>query len=82
MGCRRRFLIGAYAGKAVEVDHIIPIALAPELSNNLANLRYLSETENAFTGAKVDQDAVRLVKEMRSAGWAPSSGLQTAISNR
>jgi len=32
---------GPYAGQAVEIDHIVPISLAPEIGNELANLEML-----------------------------------------
>ncbi len=70
---------GPYAGKAVEVDHIISVKEAPELSNNLANLRYLSETENMARGARLDGDALRLMQDMKSAGWTPSPQLQSRV---
>lgn len=31
--------IGPYSGDTVEIDHVVPISLAPELGNELANLR-------------------------------------------
>jgi len=37
---------GPYAGETVEIDHIVPFSLAPELGNNLANLEMTPRTIN------------------------------------
>lgn len=37
---------GPYTGEPVEIDHIVPISVAPELGNELANLEMLPRTEN------------------------------------
>jgi hypothetical protein len=63
---------GEHAGKIVHVDHIIPIAHAPELGNNFANLRYASVTENTSRGASIDKDAISLIEEMKTTGWQPA----------
>ena len=64
---------GPHAGDIVHVDHIIPLKHAPELGNNLANLRYLPESENLSRSASLDKDALTLSEQMRKAGWHPSS---------
>jgi hypothetical protein len=38
--------LGPYAGETVEIDHIVPFSLAPELGNNLANLEMIPRTIN------------------------------------
>ena len=42
---------GPYAGEPAEVDHIIPIAVAPELGREIANLEILPRTLNRRKGA-------------------------------
>jgi hypothetical protein len=37
---------GPYSGEPVEIDHIVPISLAPELGNELANLEMLPKPLN------------------------------------
>jgi len=37
---------GPYAGQSVEIDHIVPYSLAPEIGNELANLEMLPQTVN------------------------------------
>lgn len=69
---------GPNVGKVVHVDHIIPLKHAPELGNNMANLRYLANSENLARNANLDLDAAKLISEMKSAGWNSSSDLLTA----
>jgi len=38
--------LGPYTGETVEIDHIVPFSLAPELGNNLANLEMTPMTIN------------------------------------
>jgi hypothetical protein len=37
---------GPYAGEPAEIDHIVPLSLAPEVGNELANLEMLPKTLN------------------------------------
>jgi hypothetical protein len=37
---------GPYTGETVEIDHIVPFSLAPEVGNELANLEMLPKTLN------------------------------------
>lgn len=59
---------GPYAGQEAEVDHIVPVAVAPQWMNEIANLellpRELNRKKGATTGAR--QEAV--ASELRSAG--------------
>ncbi len=75
-GCAPVIMRGPNTGKVVHVDHIISLKQAPDLGNNFANLRYLSETENWSKGAAIDSDALHLMQEMRSAGLSSSPSLQ------
>ena len=44
---------GPYMGDTVAVDHIIPIAVVPELENRLFNLEFMPTRLNQEKGAKV-----------------------------
>ena len=39
-------IFGPYKGDQVEIDHIIPVSLAPEIGNELANLEMMPSTLN------------------------------------
>jgi hypothetical protein len=44
---------GPYAGEPAEVDHIVPIAVVPELRNEIANLELMPRTLNRRKGSKM-----------------------------
>jgi hypothetical protein len=44
---------GPYAGEPAEVDHIIPVVIAPELGREIANLEILPRTLNRRKGASM-----------------------------
>lgn len=52
--------LGPYAGETVEIDHIVPFSLAPELGNNLANLEMIPRTINR---RKLDHVGVRQLEQ-------------------
>lgn len=45
--------LGPYAGEKAEVDHIVPVSVAPELAKEFANLELLPQTLNRRQGAKI-----------------------------
>lgn len=59
---------GPYAGEPAEVDHIIPVALAPELGNELANLELMPRTLNRRKGRKVGARQVAYAGKFAAAG--------------
>ena len=59
---------GPYAGESVEIDHIVPISLAPEIGNELANLEMLPRTLNRQKSNRVG--ARQLAYAGGSTGWA------------
>lgn len=60
--------LGPYAGEPAEVDHIIPIALAPELGKEFANLELLPRSVNRKKGAKMGQRQRDYAQKFRDAG--------------
>lgn len=46
---------GPYTGEPVEIDHIVPISVAPELGNELANLEMLPRTENRRKSGRIGE---------------------------
>jgi hypothetical protein len=59
---------GPYAGQTAEVDHIIPLARAYEIGNELANLEMLPATLNRSKSAKVGERQLDLAKKFRDGG--------------
>lgn len=60
--------LGPYAGEPAEVDHIIPIALAPELGKEFANLELLPRTVNRKKSAKMGQRQRDYALKFKDAG--------------
>lgn len=58
---------GPYSGEIAEVDHIVPLAQAPEVGNELANLELLPATLNRAKSDKVGDRQLALAKRFRSA---------------
>jgi hypothetical protein len=44
---------GPYRDEPAEIDHIVPVALAPELGNEIANLELMPRTLNRRKGTKI-----------------------------
>jgi hypothetical protein len=59
---------GPYQGEAVEIDHVVPISLAPELGNELANLEMLPQTLNRRKSNHVDERQMARAERFREAG--------------
>ncbi|RBP44256.1 hypothetical protein DES53_10475 [Roseimicrobium gellanilyticum] len=51
-----------YQGQTLEVDHVIPVRLAPELSAKIANLAYLPRLANRRKADRVARAAVTLLR--------------------
>lgn len=63
--------LGPYEGETVEIDHIVPFSLAPELGNNLANLEM---TPMKVNRSKLDHVGAR---QLAKAGVFFQAGLLT-----
>ena len=46
---------GPHTGQEVEIDHIVPVSLAPEVGNELANLEMLPEKLNQQKSNRVTE---------------------------
>lgn len=57
-----------YSGELAEVDHIIPVSVAPEIGNELANLEMLPMTLNRRKSDKVGQRQLALAQKLFDAG--------------
>jgi hypothetical protein len=67
---------GEYAGQEAEADHVIPVAVCPELRNQVMNLELLLAKLNRSKGAKIGERQKVFAKELHDAklfsdeGWA------------
>ena len=59
---------GPYAGQIAEVDHIVPLAEAGQIGNELANLELLPAVLNRAKSDKVGERQLALAKKFRDAG--------------
>lgn len=71
---------GPYAGEPAEVDHIVPIALAPELGNEIANLELLPHTLNRCKGAKVGARQKDCARKFAAVGVLSAESLRRIFS--
>lgn len=64
-------------GRRMDIDHIIPKSLAPELKAEPANLRFLSQKENIVRSNQLDTHALNRIRDFREAmpEWHPSEPL-------
>jgi 5-methylcytosine-specific restriction endonuclease McrA len=60
--------LGPYAGEPTEVDHIVPVSLAPEVGNELANLELLPKTVNRRKSSRVGERQLSLAEDLHRAG--------------
>ncbi|MBI5388738.1 MAG: hypothetical protein HZA90_29095 [Verrucomicrobia bacterium] len=66
---------GPYAGETVEIDHIVPISLAPEAGNELANLEMLPKTLNRQKSNRVGERQLAHAKKLFEAGLLTKASL-------
>lgn len=59
---------GPYSGQPADVDHIVPVSLAPELDKELANLELMPSKLNRQKGAKVGARQLDYLKRYVAAG--------------
>jgi len=60
--------IGPYTGDLAEVDHIVPVSLAPELGNELANLELMPASLNRRKSNRVGQRQLAYAQTFLEAG--------------
>ena len=58
---------GPYAGEKAEVDHIVPIAVAPHCGNWLSNLEFMPRTLNRWKSDKLTERGASLFKKLLAA---------------
>lgn len=66
---------GPYSGDKVEIDHIVPVSLAPELGNELANLEMMPARLNRAKSNKVGQRQLSYANKFAAAGLLGSNSL-------
>jgi len=67
---------GVYAGDELSVDHIIPVNLAPELGNVIANLELMLLRMNAGKKDVVGARREALAKQLNKAGLLSNAVLK------
>lgn len=67
---------GPYEHAPVEIDHIVPVSLAPEIGNELANLEMLPKPLNRAKSAKVGERQLAHAERLRQAGLLTEESLQ------
>ncbi|MEW6305470.1 MAG: hypothetical protein AB1705_18495 [Verrucomicrobiota bacterium] len=66
---------GPYAGEPVEIDHLVPFSLAPEVGNELANLEMLPRTLNRKKSNRVNERALKHAERLFAAGLLKEESL-------
>lgn len=59
---------GPYKGETIEIDHIIPYSVAPEIGNELANLEMLPKSVNRQKSDRVTSRQLSLAQKLLDAG--------------
>ncbi len=67
---------GPYVGESVEIDHIVPFSIAPEVGNELANLEMLPRTVNRKKSDKVTDRQVDYAEKLQEAGLLSEGTLE------
>ena len=70
---------GFLAGSGIELDHILPVSIVPELANRYFNLYAMSAQENRTKGAKIGKRELELARRWHKEGLLSAEGLQAAI---
>lgn len=66
---------GPYQGEPVHVDHIVPLAHAWDVDNELANLEMLPRSLNCAKGAKVGDRQLDYARKFQAAGLITEANL-------
>ena len=70
---------GPYKGQELSVDHVIPLAVAPELGNVIANLELLPLRMNEGKRDKIGDRQRSLAKQLHAAGLLSKAGLNAVL---
>lgn len=68
-GARPSIRRGQYSGESIEMDHIVPVALAPEWTQVIANLQPLPESVNRLKSDSVDETVEHHRERLLAAGF-------------
>ncbi|MHB1305633.1 MAG: hypothetical protein ACYDC1_16400 [Limisphaerales bacterium] len=74
--------VGPYRGEAAEVDHLVPVSLAPELDTVLANLEMLPESLNRRKSNRVGERQWSLAEAFFEAGLLTEESLDRVRARR
>ncbi len=72
---------GPYTGQEVEIDHIVPVSLVPELDKELANLEMLPEKLNQRKSNRVEDRQLAVAAEFAKAGLITQESLNRLRQN-
>lgn len=67
---------GENAGKKLAIDHVLPVALVPELAARFYNLEAFPASINLQKSADVGEREVKLAKRWHGAGLLSGKGLK------
>lgn len=70
---------GPYAGDTVDVDHIIPRAVAPELDDRIFDLEFMPSKLNMKKGASIGVRQKQLAQKWNKAGLLSAAGLRAVM---
>lgn len=73
---------GPYKGQELSVDHIIPVAVAPELDKVIANLELLPLKMNQTKSNRIGDRQLSLAHDLFEAGLLSQEGLNAVRSHR
>lgn len=81
-GRAARVTLGPHTGQEVEIDHIVPVSLAPEAGNELANLEMLPEKLNRQKSNRVTERQREFARRLAAAGLLSEASLQRVLTAR
>lgn len=64
-----RITQGPYAGEIVELDHIVPVAHAPQWSNLIPNHQYLPQSVNRAKSDRMTSREIEFERILKAAGF-------------
>jgi hypothetical protein len=73
---------GPYRGDQLSVDHIIPVAVVPELDNVIANLELMPGRMNSSKNSSIGERQKALAKEFNAAGMLSKTAMRRVLDVR
>lgn len=68
--------LGPYLGEQVEIDHIVPVSLAPEVGNDLANLEMMPSSLNRMKSDRVGERQLSYAEDFYRVGLIDSESYE------